>query len=82
MYSDNQAAIAMTQQASSHAATRHMKMKFHYIREQIANREVTLDHCPTLQMIADILTKALERGLFEKFRRVLLSGIDENGQVY
>jgi hypothetical protein len=82
MYSDNQAAIAMTQQASSHAATRHMKMKFHYIREQIANREVTLGHCPTLQMIADILTKALERGLFEKFRRVLLSGIDENGQVY
>ena len=59
-----------------------MKMKFYYIREQIANREVTLGHCPTLQMIADILTKGLERGLFEKFRRVLLSGLDEDGQVY
>jgi hypothetical protein len=82
MYSDNQAAIAMTKQTSSNASTRHMKMKFHYIREQIADREVTVDYCPTLQMIADILTKALERTLFEKFRRVLLSGIDEDGHVY
>jgi hypothetical protein len=82
IYSDSQAAIAMTQQTSSNAATRHMKMKFHYIREQIANREVTLGFCPTLKMLADILTKALDRGPFEKFRRVMLSGLDEDGQVY
>ena len=82
MYSDNQAAIAMTQQSSSNTSTRHMKMKFHYIRECIRNQEIKLDYCPTLQMIADILTKALERNLFEKFRRVFLSGIDADGQLY
>ena len=79
IYSDNQAAIAMTQQTSSNASTHHMKIKFHYIREQIANREVVLGFCPTLEMLADILTKALERGPFEKFRRVMLLGLDEDG---
>ena len=82
MFSDNQAAIALTKHNSSNAATRHMKMKFHYIREQIANKQVALGFCPTLEMIADILTKGLERGPFEKFRKVLLSGLDEDGQAY
>jgi hypothetical protein len=82
MFSDNQAAIALTKHNSSNAATRHMKMKFHYIRETIANKQVALGLCPTLEMIADILTKGLERGPFEKFRKVLLSGLDEDGQAY
>jgi hypothetical protein len=41
-----------------------MQLKFHYVREQLANREVQLELYPTLK-IADILTKALERGPFE-----------------
>jgi hypothetical protein len=82
IYSDNQAAIALAKQSSSNSSTRHMKLKFHYVREQLMEREIELEFCPTLKMIADILTKALERGPFERFRRVLLTGVDEDGVVY
>jgi len=57
-------------------------MKLHYIRECIRNHEIKLEYCSTLQMLADILTKAFERTLFKTFRRVLLSGIDKDGQMY
>ena len=33
---------------------------------------MTIEYCPTLDMIADILTKPLQGSLFEKLRDLLL----------
>jgi hypothetical protein len=80
IFNDNQAAIAMSKQTfSSSSATRHMKIKFHYIREKVA--DVTVGYIPTERMVADIFTKALSRILFERFRNMLLDGQDEDGVV-
>ncbi len=35
----------------------------------------------TYKMIADILTKALEKGLFERLRKMLVTGLDEDGNI-
>jgi hypothetical protein len=37
--------------------SKHMRVRYHAIAEQVANGEIELSHCPTTKMIADILTK-------------------------
>ena len=39
--------------------TKHIGIKYHYIREQVNSRKVELKYCPTEDMIADVLTKGL-----------------------
>jgi len=59
---DNQAAIALSKDGQFHAQTKHIDLQFHFIREAITNGTVALTYCPTQAMMADILTKLLNRG--------------------
>ena len=79
MYNDNQAAIAMSKQTFSTSATRHMKLRFHYIREKLQDGTIQVRYLETGKMVADMMTKALGRVLFERFRNMLLDGQDEDG---
>ena len=69
---DNGACIAMSKSILTSSKARHMKIKHHYVRSQVAEGEVKLVPCPTSDMIADILTKNLARPQFEKIRDILL----------
>jgi hypothetical protein len=40
-----------------HKRTKHIKNQHHYVREMVAANEVTFEYCPTLDMVADALTK-------------------------
>src|SRR6266404_1264589 len=42
-----------------HARTKHIDIQYHFIREAIDNGFVSLNHCSTNVMTADILTKAI-----------------------
>ena len=68
MYEDNQGAIALSQNPKDHSRTKHIDIKFHYIREQISKGNVELQYCATADMLADTLTKGLPKPAFEKFR--------------
>ena len=56
---------------------KHVKSKYHFIREQVANETIKLVYCPTSDMIADIFTKPLERAKFLQFRKFLVADIQE-----
>ena len=66
MYDDSQSAIAIAKNPQWHGRTKHIDIKFHYIREQVNNGIVQLKFCPTDKMLADILTKGLSREQHEK----------------
>ena len=36
-------------------------MQHHFVREKVESGEITLDYCPTEDMLADVLTKALAK---------------------
>jgi len=59
IFSDNQACIALARDPVAHSRTKHIDVRYHYIRELIAGRKTTVDYCPTVDMTADILTKPL-----------------------
>lgn len=65
---DNQGAIAIAKNPVDHARTKHIDIRYHYIRECVQNGQIQLKYCCTENMKADILTKPLPRQKFEYFR--------------
>lgn len=59
LFSDNQSAIALTKDHQYHARTKHIDIRFHFIRWIVENGSMSLVYCPTNDMLADSLTKAL-----------------------
>ena len=59
LFSDNQSAIALTKEHQYHARTKHINVCFHFIRWIIEDGKIRLIYCPTEEMVADVLTKAL-----------------------
>ena len=59
LFSDNQSAIALAKYHQYHARTKHIHIHFHFIRWVIDDGKLCLIFCPTNNMVADSLTKAL-----------------------
>jgi len=59
LHSDNQSAIALAKDDRFHARTKHIDIRYHFIRYAIEEGNIRLTYCPTEDMTADIFTKAL-----------------------
>ena len=59
LFSDNQSAIALTKDHQYHTRTKHIDIRFHFIRWVVENGKTRLIYCPTANMVADTLKKAL-----------------------
>lgn len=60
----------MTKNPHFHGCVKHIDTRHHFICEQVLNRKINLEYCPTEDMTADILTKGLNRELFDIVRTV------------
>jgi hypothetical protein len=67
LFSDNQAAIALTKDHQYHARTKHIDVRYHFIRWVIERGSLRLVYCPTEDMVADALTKALPSAKVKHF---------------
>lgn len=65
---DNQACISHANNPIESSRTKHVAIKFHYVREKVNDGVVQLLYMPTEDNIADIFTKPLGKTLFEKHR--------------
>ena len=68
IHEDNQGTIAMSKNLVLHKRTKHIDIKYHFVREKTQDGTVELKYCPTNDMVADILTKPLPKGQFEYLR--------------
>jgi hypothetical protein len=62
---DNQAAIKLAKNKTSHDSTKHIHWRFHFIRDLIASKDVSVNYIDTNHNHSDILTKALPKDKFE-----------------
>ena len=54
-----------------HDKSKHIKIKYHYIRDMVQKGVVKLQYIATDEHIADVLTKPLAKVKFEYFREKL-----------
>jgi hypothetical protein len=69
---DNESTIKCTQNAVSHSKMKHIDIKYHVIRDYIAQKQIDVNWISTTDQLADIFTKALPPGSFKRLRDQLI----------
>jgi transposase InsO family protein len=67
LYTDSEPAIAIAENRKAHTKSRHIEVRWHWIREQIQERKISLRHTPGSTLVADGLTKALTKTKHAEF---------------
>jgi len=76
VYQDNTSTIRMAHNGKSNSdRTKHIKLRYFFIKQYLDSGEFVVTHCPTEIMTADILTKPLQGSLFKNMRDRLLGYI-------
>jgi len=68
IYEDNTSCIDLAHNPENHNRTKHIDVKFHYIRQLIENKEIEISWLETGKMVADTLTKPLGPSKFDEFK--------------
>lgn len=66
---DNMSDVSMAKNPVFHGRTKHIKIKFHFLREVQQSNEVLLVHCSSEEQLSDIFTKSLPKERFEALRK-------------
>ena len=75
VFVDSQACIAMTKNAVNSQKVKHFAIKLHFLQEKIDEKVSEIKFCPTENMTAEVLTKALGRVKFKRFSKEIAGGI-------
>ena len=75
LYQDNMSTILLSKngKASSSKRTRHIDIRYFFITDRVASKEIEIIYCPSGDMHADLLTKPLQGSLFKKFRDSIMN---------
>ncbi|WVZ17444.1 hypothetical protein V8G54_010426 [Vigna mungo] len=76
---DNTSAISLAKNPINHGRSKHIDVKFHFLREMVNQRKVVLRHCKTEHQLADLFTKALNQTRFDSLRSKV--GVSEVRQL-
>ena len=71
VFEDNQSALCLAENSKNHPRTKHIQIKYHFVRNIIADNKIKVKYCPTELMLADIFTKALAPQKFINLRNML-----------
>ena len=71
IYEDNQSAICIAKNQQQHGRTKHIDIKYHFTREQIAMKNIEVAYCRSKDMVADVFTKPLSGPTFKRMCSML-----------
>ena len=64
MFCDNTSAINISKNLVMHSKTKHIAIKYHFVRELVQDKEIRLEYVNSKEQIADIFTKPLPKDAF------------------
>ena len=68
---DNKSAIELAMNHLQHGMSKHIDIKFRFIRDHVKQKIVKLEYCNTTEQVAYIFTKALLTDTFTSLRTKL-----------
>jgi hypothetical protein len=79
---DNVSAINLAKNPISHGRSKHIELRYHYLRDQVTKGLLKLEHCRSELQIADILTKSVQVEVFKRLRDMMgVIALDEMNYV-
>jgi hypothetical protein len=79
VHCDNQSCIKLTENPIFHNKSKHIDMKYHFIRDMVQRKIVKLQYIATSEQVVDILTKPLSLRQFLQLQGKL--GVIENNSL-
>lgn len=79
IYEDNKSAIDIANNPVNHQRTKHIDIRYHFTREAIEDGRILLEHCPSEQMVADLLTKPFAKPRTITLTKLLGLGSGQSG---
>jgi hypothetical protein len=75
VFQDNLSAILLEKNGrkSSSRRTRHINIRYFFVTDRMQSKELSVEYCPTGNMLADMFTKPLQGSPFRKFRAAVLN---------
>jgi phosphopantetheinyl transferase (holo-ACP synthase) len=67
IYTDNNGAIQLAKNPSFHARSKHINVRYHFIRQKLADKTISIHYIPTEEQPADGFTKPLAKVKFNVF---------------
>lgn len=71
IYCDSKFAIKLSKNPVLHGRSKHIDIKYHFIRELLHEKVIEVDYCRTEEQVADIFTKVLKMEIFVKLKKML-----------
>jgi hypothetical protein len=68
---DNDSAIRMADNPIEHSCTKHIDIRYHFLRDHQQRGDIELAYVSTKEQLADIFTKPLDEKTFSKLRNEL-----------
>jgi hypothetical protein len=65
IYCDNTSAISISKNPVMHSKTKHIPIKYHFLREKVAEKNIRVEYVGTKEQVTDIFTKPLPPESFE-----------------
>ena len=66
LFCDNFATVSFSRNTRSTFRSKHIDVKFFFVKEKVAESLVSIEHTPTTRMLADLLTKDLPICVFQE----------------
>jgi hypothetical protein len=61
-------AISIAKNPVLHSKTKHIGVRYHFLRDNIEKGKIALIHVPTHDQLADVFTKPLDQATFTRLR--------------
>ena len=71
IFCDNQGAVLLAANPVLHSKSKHFELDLYFVRDKLVQQQIHVQHIPSQDQIADILTKPLSASAFLKFRSKL-----------
>ena len=73
LYVDNQGTLALAKNPVQHQRSKHIDIRYHFIRNEVLSGTIKLAYIPTDLNLADIFTKGVPRPRLEKLSKLILN---------
>ena len=75
VYTDNQSASAMCRNDVNHNRTKHIDIRYHFIRECVQAGVIQMEWVETREQIADLLTKPMDQANFIRLKKQIMGQV-------